>query len=758
MRATAGDGNGSVTVRTMTKGDDLLARIIADPDDDSTYLVYADWLETTGDPVGELIVVMHQLAAAEAADDDVRRAQLGSVLDGYVTKHRSKLFGTLGNHAGIAWDFKFGLLRSVRVVPDVQEDRAELITKILALPISRVLRELVVFEDFTHHDPGIAAAVRANAPKTLPGVTFAQKYESLTDVDPVDVRWFEMQFGPQIPDEILALPNLECLELSRTNVTEISPRIAELVKLRRLDISWCNELESLPEELFGIETLSYIQMYDCLGLRTAYHMGRVNHLLGGFTRAHTPSRRRIIETNLFLGNHRRALELASTEDLLAALDNNVGVVRETALRCLAQRLPDPALATAASFALVGKTNYTKNRIAEGVAAHGAKLTAKVTDATTHVIVGEEPGGKQLGIGTRPVVLETHLKAWFEPASAEQPRELGSIRDALRSRDDAATARALATLGESIPDELLTEVVVIAIDIKLKKAREAAKKLLALGAPASVNAAIKTHLKQSLLLESMGETKRSDRIVAFCRAAKVIDPLELAVALGYRARVGLGYLFANGTGADVSRALEGRVVDGVLDLSVAEIAELPAQVGALAKVVELDLSNNHLRTWPDALHDMKSLARLDLSGNQLSKIPAAAGKLRLTKLALGHNRFSAFPMPVLEMSTLRHLDISSEQYVEREVRIAGIPDEIGGLTELETFAYRYQIIERLPDSLFTLRKLTELDLMTCTLPAEIPRQFAELTSLRTLELSYSTWASRAAELRRLLPECAISATR
>ena len=453
VRATAGDGNGSVTVRTMTKGDDLLARIIADPDDDSTYLVYADWLETTGDPVGELIVVMHQLAAAEAADDDVRRAQLGSVLDSYVTKHRSKLFGTLGNHAGIAWDFKFGLLRSVRVVPDIQEDRAELMTKILALPIARVLRELVVFEEFTREHPAITAAVKANAPKTLPDVTFAQKYESLTDVDPIDVRWFEMQFGPQIPDEILALPNLECLELSRTNVTEISPRIAELVKLRRLDISWCNELESLPEELFGIETLSYIQMYDCLGLRTAYHMGRVNHLLGGFTRAHTPSRRRIIETNLFLGNHRRALELASTEDLLAALDNNVGVVRETALHCLARRLPDPALATATSFALVGKTNYTKNRIAEGVAVHGAKLTAKVTDATTHVIVGEEPGGKQLGIGTRPVVLETHLKTWFEPTSSEQPRELGSIRDALRSRDDAATVRALATLGESIRDEL-----------------------------------------------------------------------------------------------------------------------------------------------------------------------------------------------------------------------------------------------------------------------------------------------------------------
>src|SRR5580692_370250 len=106
-----------------TTGDQLLARIAADPDDDSTYLVYADWLTSTGDPIGELIVGMHQLAAAERTHDGARRAQLGSWLDGFTTKHRAKLFGGLANHAGIAWDFELGLLRSVRVVPEIQEDR-----------------------------------------------------------------------------------------------------------------------------------------------------------------------------------------------------------------------------------------------------------------------------------------------------------------------------------------------------------------------------------------------------------------------------------------------------------------------------------------------------------------------------------------------------------------------------------------------------------------------------------------------------------
>ena len=764
MRATGGRGNGSDTFACMTNGDELLARIAADPDDDSTYLVYADWLEAAGDPVGELVVLMHQLAAAERDNDEARRAQLGSFLDVYTTKHRTKLFGKLGNHAGIAWDFHLGLLRTVRVVPDIQDDRGALIAQILALPIARVLRELVVFEDITREHGAIVDAVKRDGPKTLPGVTFAQKYDSLTGVDPAAVRWFEIQFGPQIPDAIFELPNLECLELSRTNVAVIPPRIAELRKLRRLDISWCNALESLPEELFGIETLSYVQMYECFGLRRAYHMGRVNNLLGGFTRARTPSRRRIIEANLFLDNQRRALELATTEDLLAALDNNVATVQESALHCLATRLPDPfanPLEPGAIFAQVGKQVLLKDWLAKNLAPHGGTLATKISPTTTHVIVGAKPGGKQLDIGARSIVLGTHLGAWFHDTKTTKQAafDTDGVREGLRSRDDAVTLRAIDTLPERIPPELLTDLVVVSMDVKLKKSRAAAKRQLAAMAPASLTNAIKVHLQQSLLLESMGETKRSDRITAFCRAAKVIDPLELAIALGARARVALAYVFAHGKPADITRALEMRVDrDGVLDLSIAELAEIPAELAALP-VVALDLSSNHLKAWPDVLGKMPSLARLDLSSNRITKLPAAAGKLRLTELALADNGMRTFPMPVLEITTLRRLDLSNSQhYVDDEARITGLPDGIGALKQLASFAYRFQILEQLPASLFTLRALTELDLMMCTLPAEIPAELAKLTSLRTLELGYSTWATRAPELRRLLPNCTISATR
>jgi Leucine-rich repeat (LRR) protein len=258
-----------------------------------------------------------------------------------------------------------------------------------------------VFEGIERMRPPIAAAVAAAKPKTLPGVVFATKYTAIADIaDRDSVRWFELPYAAEateFPAELLELPNLELLEVSRTPVAAIPPAIGALRRLRRLDISWCNGLEDLPEELFGIETLSYIQMYDCFGLRNAFHMGRVNHLLGGFVRARTPSRRRIVETNLFLARDRRALELASDADLLAALDSNVAAVRDSALRCLATRVPDrlgEPLAAGSSFALIGKTNFEKARIAAAVTVSGAALTTKITGATTHVIVGAQPGGKQ----------------------------------------------------------------------------------------------------------------------------------------------------------------------------------------------------------------------------------------------------------------------------------------------------------------------------------------------------------------------------
>jgi uncharacterized protein (TIGR02996 family) len=50
----------------------LLARIVEAPDDDQPRMVYADWLQQQGDPLGELIAVQLEIARAESPPKSLR--------------------------------------------------------------------------------------------------------------------------------------------------------------------------------------------------------------------------------------------------------------------------------------------------------------------------------------------------------------------------------------------------------------------------------------------------------------------------------------------------------------------------------------------------------------------------------------------------------------------------------------------------------------------------------------------------------------
>ncbi|HEU0033275.1 MAG TPA: TIGR02996 domain-containing protein [Kofleriaceae bacterium] len=749
-------------------GDELLARIQANPDDADAYLVHADQLTERGDPHGELIVLMHQL---QHATDDAQQAHLGNALHAYQTKHRKRLFGELGQHTGITWDFHLGFLRSVRVLPDIQDELPSLVRAILQLPIARLLRELQVFDRYERARDDVRAIVAKHRPPTLPGVEFPIQYSELDDAREAGdkVQWLALHTdGGELPAGVDSLANLEWLEVH--GMVEQLPRaLGKLTKLRRLDVDFCYALESIPDEVFGIESLAYLSMYDCHALPKAYQMSRLNHLLFGFARARTSKRRRIIELNLLLGRHSRAQVLASHADLLAALDSNVTAVREAALQCLAATLPDPfvgaGLPAGAAFALLGKTNFAKQQLATELTARGATLATKILDTTTHVILGAEPAGKQAELGGRPIVLDVHLAKLFE-STATRPRDpvpaidRAAIRVALASRDEAQTASAVATLATqpetSAIAPLLVDLVAVAQDIKLGKSRDAAKKLIALRAPA-VDAAMKKHLKSSLLLESMGEAKRSDRIRAFCNQASAIDPLELAHRLVARGRAGLGYVLARGTTEDITRVLDTIVArsGGVLDLSAADLATVPAEVAAFTHVEDVNLAGNHLRKFPEAVLALTSLRRLDLQGNRIARVPDAIASLPLERLSLAFNRLRQFPQQVLALSRLEVLELSNQhEYGEDEARIHGIPEGIGALHRLRKLGFGFNVLDRFPASFWEL-PIEELDFVSCTLPVAIPRELAKLARLEKLTIAYSSWASRKTELQAMLPRVTVT---
>lgn len=69
-------------------GDELLAAIVADPEDVAAHLVYADWLSEQGDPRGELIALHARLA--EGADEECLHALMA-----HLQEHKATFLGPL---------------------------------------------------------------------------------------------------------------------------------------------------------------------------------------------------------------------------------------------------------------------------------------------------------------------------------------------------------------------------------------------------------------------------------------------------------------------------------------------------------------------------------------------------------------------------------------------------------------------------------------------------------------------------------------
>jgi hypothetical protein len=115
-------------------------------------MVYADWLQSEGDPRGELIVVQHAL---ESKDEKKLRDRAAAILD----EHGPMLLGPLREHAKTmdskqadAFSLRRGFLDSVRIsynsyaADDQPFDAPQFLADVLKHPSAALLREIVLAE------------------------------------------------------------------------------------------------------------------------------------------------------------------------------------------------------------------------------------------------------------------------------------------------------------------------------------------------------------------------------------------------------------------------------------------------------------------------------------------------------------------------------------------------------------------------------------------------------------------------------------
>ncbi len=177
----------------------------------------------------------------------------------------------------------------------------------------------------------------------------------------------------------------------------------------------------------------------------------------------------------------------------------------------------------------------------------------------------------------------------------------------------------------------------------------------------------------------------------------------------------------------TRAISANATVRLIDASSNNISNLQALAEAsphflayLAKVEKLDLSHNHLSSFPPSLLSdaMPDLTYVNLSHNEFSSFPYAFIQTSVKVLNLSHNKIKmSCPQPksVGSIVMLEHLNLSHNEE-------SCFPEWIGPLFPALTSLYVVgNNMKKLPDTALKLPRLKTLDLSNNQL-TEIPHEF------------------------------------
>ncbi|GHG72672.1 WGR domain-containing protein [Comamonas sp. JC664] len=191
---------------------ELEAAILKDPDNVDAYLVYADWLQSQGDPRGELIALQHAASQASGAE----ATELKKKANALIKKHQSLLYGELVDavkEEELKAEWHLGFIRSARVGQkdyDSERDIGELTQELLALPSARFIRGLTIgmasFDGENEYGDVISAIAKAGGSKTLQDL-FIGDFEYPDDTE---ISWTHLT---DVSSALKVLPNLRTLRL-----------------------------------------------------------------------------------------------------------------------------------------------------------------------------------------------------------------------------------------------------------------------------------------------------------------------------------------------------------------------------------------------------------------------------------------------------------------------------------------------------------------------------------------------------------------
>jgi uncharacterized protein (TIGR02996 family) len=224
----------------MTRGDELRAQLLAAPDDVGAHLVYADWLQSQGDPHGDLIVAQQEYPAHPVAERILR-------LHGRLL---------LGNLDGVDCAWRCGFIRYARLFGEERPTAtAAVLDELLQLPTVLLLEELCIERtDSDEHSlrPAIEALCRRPPPllqRLTLGPCYPAPFPAITNINGLDKATPRLKqlrlcsrFGGYVLDALVAAQwRLDELTLRPEGAAEVEdlPRVLaapSMSELRKLEL------------------------------------------------------------------------------------------------------------------------------------------------------------------------------------------------------------------------------------------------------------------------------------------------------------------------------------------------------------------------------------------------------------------------------------------------------------------------------------------------------------------------------------------
>lgn len=602
-------------------------------------------------------------------------------------------------------------------------------------------------------------------------------------------NWNWIDNAPKtIPDWILAMKNLQYLDLDTNAFTHLPAALANLPKLRYLDIG-TNHIKNIPFELTAV----FLQLDTLHFRKESYLSAKKQAAFLENLRNIEPLTPALVKIAFYLYNNQQANAkklVVDASELLPLLDIKTPHVTKHVLalleQCIDQQLPLP-LDTDSVVFLAGKaTQYDAKAIKKTLKAQKIKLSTQLNDQVTHVVVSPGLKDKKDLITNHLIqypyiqlVTGGQLQNWHTrqaPKDSFPVADAGKITDLLTSNNLANVLVALSILEtHSLPTELYSDIAALYLyKGRDKKLAKTLKQLFEQRLPT---------LLQALVLSYAGDTYELNTAnlqhIAFQYPAFSIPRFINHAFLNKKH--GKEYIFENGGQyfaqvIDNLLTTENKYGETIHWLTIKfETAKVDEQIQQITQVNRLKfetfsnqakrsllvpkgiekmlhLTHLHFTYWynqqiPEQLTQLTQLKRLKLNFHKLTHIPTYISQwAHLKELELMHGNITEIPEELTRLPQLKTLNLLDNHLSE-------VPAFIGKMTSLQSLLLRDNQLTTLPPEIGQLSQLKSLNLSGNPITS-LPAELAQLQNLTYLSILNASKALKK-QVQEWLPQCEIN---